>query len=236
MNWILENLPLIAERTLSHLALSVPPIILTLVLSIPLAWVGNRLGRARGIFISVLGVVYAIPSLALFLLIPLVIGGSIRSDVNVIVVLTIYGVAIMTGMVADAFRSVDRDILLAASAQGFSPARSFFEVELPLAGPVVLAALRVIAVSTVSLVTVSGALGTPNLGLLFLDGFQRNIPEEIFAGILMVVVIALACDLALVGLGRLILPWNHIVNGNAARAKRAPRTVRNSARVGAGAS
>jgi osmoprotectant transport system permease protein len=71
-----------------------------------------------------------------------------------------------------------------------------------------IAGLRVVAVSTVSLATVGAVLGVKSLGLLFTDGIQRNIPEEILAGIVATVAIALAIDLALVTLGRLLMPWS----------------------------
>lgn len=229
MTWILDNLSLIGSRTLSHLALSAPPIVLTLLISVPLAWLANRLGRARGVFIAFFSILYAIPSLALFLLLPLIIGGSIRSNTNVIIVLTIYGIALMTSLTADAFRSVSADVLLSATAVGYGPWRQFFAVELPLSGPVILAALRVISVSTVSLVTVAGALGTPNLGLLFLDGFQRGIAAEIVAGIVMVVVIALVFDLMLVLLGGVLMPWRRASSPRAARSRRAATSGQDSA-------
>lgn len=225
MNWVLNNLPLIADRTLAHLGLSIWPILLTFAFSVPLGWLANRLGPGRGAFIGLLGILYAIPSLAFFLILPLFIGGSLREDRNVIIVLTVYGIAIMARTTADAFRAVDPDIVQSATAVGFDGWRRFWGVEFPLSGPVLLAGMRVVSVSTVSLVTVSGALGTKNLGLLFLDGFGRNIPAEIIAGIVGVIVIALVFDGILVLLGRLLMPWRSAVadpGGRvSARARRA---------------
>jgi len=84
-------------------------------------------------------------------------------------------------------------------------------VELPLSGPVLLAGMRVVAVSTVSLVTVGAVIGVQSLGSLFTDGFQRGIQAEIIAGLVATVALALLFDGALVLAGRLLMPWTRRV-------------------------
>jgi osmoprotectant transport system permease protein len=113
----------------------------------------------------------------------------------------------MARSVADALASVDPDIRQSATAVGFGSWRRFWTVEFPLAGPVILAGLRVTAVSTISLVTVGILIGTESLGYLFTNGYQRGIVVEIFAGVVAVVVIALVVDYLLVLLGRAVMPW-----------------------------
>jgi osmoprotectant transport system permease protein len=112
------------------------------------------------------------------------------------------------------------DIAEAATAIGFGRWSRFWRIELPLAGPTLIAGIRVVAVSTVSLATVGAVLGVKSLGLLFTDGIQRNIPEEILAGIIATVAIAVAIDIALVALGRLLMPWSR----SSARERRTPRS------------
>src|SRR5699024_7071250 len=136
-----------------------------------------------------------------------IIGTGVRSPANIIVALSLYGLALMVPQASDAFRSVSRDVLGSATAQGYAPMARFWRVELPLAGPVLLAGVRVVAVSTISLVTVGGVLGVPSLGMLFVDGFRRGIVAEIAAGVILTVVIALLIDALLVLLGRLVMPW-----------------------------
>jgi osmoprotectant transport system permease protein len=155
----------------------------------------------------VLGLLYAIPSLPLFIALPAILGTGLRDRANVVVALTIYGVALMVRVTADALEGVDKDVVSAASAIGFSDRQVFWQVELPLAGPVLVAGMRVVAVSTVSLATVGAVLGVESLGLLFTDGIQRNIPEEIMAGIAMTLGLAVVFDLCVVGIGRVLLPW-----------------------------
>ena len=130
-----------------------------------------------------------------------------RDPKNVIVALVIYGVALMARATTEGLQSVDSEIRQAGVALGFAQWSRFWKVELPLAGPVMLAGIRVVAVSTVSLTTVGAVLGIKSLGLLFTDGTQRDIPEEIVAGIVMTMLMALIIDALLVTAGRLLMPW-----------------------------
>ena len=222
MTWIWSNLDLLWDRTLDHLVLSVPPIILSFLIAVPLGWLANRYRAGRGVILTASGLLYAIPSLPLFFVIPAIAGTSLRSPLNLIIALTIYGVALMVRVVADGLASVDKDARQSAVAVGYSGWSIFWQVELPLAGPVLLAGLRVVAVSTVSLATVGAVIGAESLGSLFTDGFQRGIQAEIMAGIVLTVVLALLLDGALVLLGRLLLPWTRA----AATSRRALRVAR----------
>ena len=208
MNWVSANLDLILELTLVHLRLSLIPIWLGFVIAVPLGWFAHRYSWSRGAVLGAVGVLYTIPSLALFMVLPPLLGIPILSEANVIIALTVYAVAIMVRQAADAFASIEPTTLRAATAVGFAEWGRFFTVELPLAGPVLLAGLRVVAVSTVSLVTVGVLVGVPSLGLLFTDGFQRRILAEILAGVVMTFVVAMVIDGLLVLLGRILLPWN----------------------------
>ena len=223
MNWLWNNLDQVAELTLVHLALSVPPIILSFVISVPIGWAAWRFRWSRGVVLGLCGILYAIPSLPLFIALPGIIGTSVRSPVNVVVALTLYGIALMVRSAADGFGDVDPGVRLSATAMGYSPWRRFWGVELPLAGPTLLAGLRVVVVSTVSLVTVSAVLGIQSLGSLFTDGFQRNIPLEIATGIVATVVLALVLDVAAVLLGRALMPWTNV---DARTRRAARRTIR----------
>jgi osmoprotectant transport system permease protein len=126
----------------------------------------------------------------------------------------------MVRSTADALAQVDPDVRQSATAVGFSGWTRFWQVEFPLAGPVLLAGLRVVVVSTVSLVTIGGVLGINGLGLAFTDGLQRQIISEIVAGIVLVVVIALVLDGLLVLLGRALMPWERATREPSRRALR----------------
>ena len=207
MTWFLANLDIVAAHTLSHLVLALPPIVASFFLAVPLGWLANRVRWARAPVLTAAGLLYAIPSLPLFVVLPIILGLGIRDPLNIVVALTLSGLALLVPATADALASVDPRTLDAADALGYPPLRRFLTVDLPLAGPTLLAGLRVVAVSTVSLVTVGAVLGVPNLGLLFTDGFQRGILAEVLTGIITTVALALLVDAALVGLGRVLLPW-----------------------------
>ena len=210
MEWFLANWELVARLSLDHLRISLIPIVVGFLLSVPIGWFAQRFPATRGLVLGGVGVLYTIPSLALFMLLPPVLGISVLSEANVIIALTIYAVAIMVRTVADAFASIEPHTLRSATAMGYAEWGRFFSVELPLAGPVLLAGLRVVAVSTVSLVTIGVLVGIQSLGYLFTDGFQRKIVPEVLTGVVMTFLIALIVDALLVLIGRLVLPWSHL--------------------------
>lgn len=210
MTWVLSNLDLILQLTLQHIRLSIVPIVLGFIIAVPLGWVAYRYRLTRGLVLTLVGLLYTIPSLALFVVLPPLLGIGFLSEANVIIALTIYAVAIMARSVAEALASVDQGVKQAATAMGYSSWGRFWTVDFPLAGPVLLAGLRVVAVSTVSLLTVGIVVGVQSLGYLFTNGFQRGIVEQVLAGVVMVVIIALVFDGLLVLLGRWLMPWTHL--------------------------
>jgi len=220
VTWLFNNGDLIGQLVVAHLLIAIPPIILSFVISVPIGWAANRFSWSRGTLLTVLGLLYAIPSLPLFIILPLIIGTGLRDSVNLVVALTLYGIALMVRTSADGLSSVDPDVRQSASAVGFSARSQFFRVELPLAGPVLLAGIRVVAVSTISLTTVGAVIGIDSLGSLFTDGFQRGIAVEILAGIVLTIILALGIDALLVLLGRVLLPWVAVNSGRVARRER----------------
>jgi len=213
MQWVWDNFfggsdPIWA-RTVDHIGLSVIPIIVGFFVSIPLGYWASRSRVAKSILLSVFSILYTLPSIVLFVVVPVSLGLAILNPANVIVALTIYAVAIMVRSATDAFGSVSADVRESARAVGYSASQRFFRVELPLAGPVLLAGIRIVSVSTVSLASIGVFIGIPSLGNLFTDAFQRAIPIEALAGIVMVLLIALVFDLILSGIAAFLLPWNH---------------------------
>ena len=207
MSWVAANLPLIGDYLVAHLAQAAPAIAAALVLAIPMARLAQRVRWARGPLVTGASLLYAVPSLCLFVVLPIVLGTRVYDPVNVVVALTLYGLALLVPACVDALDSVDADAVDAATAMGMGRVRRFLAVELPLAGPAILAGLRVVTVSTVSLTTVGAVLGVRSLGFLFTDGLQRNLGVEILTGVVLTVALALALDaLVLVG-GRLAMPW-----------------------------
>ena len=213
MTWVSENIPQIAGLLAAHLAICVPAIVLSLIIAVPLGRLAQATGRGRGALLAGTGILYAIPSLPLLIVIPLVTGLPLRSPVTMVVALTVYGVALLARTTADAFASVPGDALEAATATGHTNVARFFLVELPLAGPVLIAGTRVVAMSTIGLATIGALIGIPSLGSLFTDGFQRGITAEVTTGIVLTVVVALVIDALLLVIGRLTQPWAHTLQG-----------------------
>ncbi|HEX4442262.1 MAG TPA: ABC transporter permease subunit [Galbitalea sp.] len=225
MNWVWNNFFTGTDSnvgiwglTLDHLWLSALPIVLGFVISIPLGYWASRSRVARSILLSVFSILYTLPSLVLLVVVPVALGLSVLNPANVIVALTIYAVAVMLRSANDAFASVSPDVREASRAMGYSAVQRFFRVELPLAGPVLLAGIRVVSVSTVSLVTVGSFIGVDSLGNLFHEGEASSFATEILTGIVAVLIVALVYDLIIVGVGRVLMPWNRRVSRRRERA------------------
>ena len=210
MTWLAGNWPQLVDYGLAHVLLSIPPIIVGFLLSLPFGWLANRYRVSRGVLLTLGGILYAIPSLPLFVLLPSLIGTKILDPLNVEVALTIYAFALMLRTTADGLASVGGDVKLSATAVGYGAFRRFVGVELPLAGPVLLAGIRVVSVSTVSLVTIGSVIGVNSLGFFFLDGYQRAFFTEVWAALIGTLLIALVFDALLVLAGRLLLPWARV--------------------------
>jgi len=207
MTWAWDNRSTILDLTLTHAWLSALPLIIGFLLALPVGWYASRHPRLRGSLLSVGSVLYSIPSLPLFVILPGIIGTGFLSPANVVIALTIYAAAIMVRSATDAFTSVSPAVLDAATATGYSFRQRGIAVELPLAGPVLLAGLRVVSVSTVSLVSVGALIGVSSLGTLFTDGFNRDFTTEIVVGVVGIVVLAVVFDALLVTAGRILMPW-----------------------------
>jgi osmoprotectant transport system permease protein len=207
MTWFLGHLPQVGGLLLTHAVLAVIPLVVGLALAIPLGWLARRYRVLRTPLVAGTGLLYTIPSLALFILMPLLLGTGILDPLNVVVALTVYTVALLVRTVADGLAAVPDDVLQAATAMGIGRGRRFFGVELPLAVPVIAAGLRVAAVSNVSIVSVAALLGIAQLGSLFTDGFARNFLDPIIVGIGACMVLALALDLAILVISRVLTPW-----------------------------
>ncbi|MBD2762060.1 ABC transporter permease [Kocuria sp. cx-116] len=207
MNWLSNNWSTVFELTGTHLLQSVIPVVVGLLFSVPLARLATGSTWLRPLFVTGSSLLYTIPSLTLFVVLPLILGTQVTSLINVIVALTLYVIAILVRSCVDAFEAVDKDILQAATAMGYKPVRRFFGVELPLAVPVMIAGLRVATVSNISMVSVGAVIGIQSLGTLFTDGLRRSIMSEILVGIVATVILAVVLDQLLRLIGHVLTRW-----------------------------
>jgi osmoprotectant transport system permease protein len=199
----------------AHTWLSVVPVVIGVLIALPLGWLSRRYRWLYPPMMSVTGLLYTIPSIALFVLIPPLLGLDPLSPLQVPIALTVYSVALLVRVVADGLASVSPDTIQAATAIGFKPAGRFFKVELPIAVPVIAAGLRVAIVANVSIVAVAGTIGMANLGALFDQGFKLSTTTPyyppIVLGIVLCVLLALVLDAVVIGLNRALTPWRKAV-------------------------
>ncbi|MFI5777868.1 ABC transporter permease [Nocardia sp. NPDC051570] len=218
MRYLLDNFSEIAGFARIHLRLALIPLVIGLVVAIPVGTVARRARWLRRTTTTVASVAYTIPSLALFVIIPPLAGIATIDELNVVIALSIYSVALLVIAVPAALDSVSASVLDAADAVGYPRLRRSLMVEFPLALPVFVANLRVVAVTNISAVTVGALIGVGGLGKLFTQGYQRDYPDEIAAGIIVVLVLALIVDRVLYLLGRWATPW--LNTGRAAPVRR----------------
>ena len=190
-----------------HVMLALVPIVLAVVISVPFGYLAVRRPKLYQPTLTVAGIIYSIPSLALFLIIPGIIGTQVLSPLNIIIALTIYTAALLVRVVADGLNAVDPSTKEAATAMGYRRLRRLFGVELPMALPTMLAGLRFATVANISMVSVGALIGVGGLGALFTRGLQQRYPEQIMVGLLLTVLLALLCDLLIVLFQRRATPW-----------------------------
>lgn len=187
-----------------HVILTVVSVVLGFLLALPLAVLARRVRGAEGAILSVTTALYTIPSLALFsLLLPF----TGLTSTTVVIGLVIYSLTILVRNVLTGLEGVPDDVVEAARGMGYGSGRMLLQVELPLALPAIIAGLRVATVSTVALVTVGAIVGSGGLGNLIYEGLQSFFRAQVLTASVLCVVLAVAADLALLGLQRLLAPW-----------------------------
>lgn len=207
MDYLLTHLHDAWGLTVVHLRLSLVPVLIGFAIALPLGMMMQRKGFARWLTTAAASVVFTIPSLALFVVLPMVIGTRILDEANVIVALTAYAAALLVRAVLEALDAVPAQVRDAATAVGYPPIRRMLRVELPLAVPVLIAGLRVVVVTNIAMVSVGSVIGIGGLGSWFTQGYQTNKSDQILAGIIALLALALVIDALIVWAGRLATPW-----------------------------
>jgi osmoprotectant transport system permease protein len=207
MDWFTSHLDDVWGLLVTHAYLAGLPLLLGLLIALPLGWTARRFSWAYPPLIIGTGLLYTLPSLAVFILLPGILHTQILDPTNVLVAMTVYTVALLVRTVADGLAAIPDDVRLAANAMGYRPVRRLLGVELPLAVPVISAGLRVAAVSNVSIVSVAAIIGVQQLGSLFTDGFNRDFFAPIVTGIIACGVLSLVFDVIIVVVTRLLTPW-----------------------------
>ncbi len=203
-DWVFDNLDEIATATLEHLQLTLIAVGVGFVMSLGLALIVYRWRPLYGPVTGVAGLLYTIPSLALFaVLVPFTGLSVLTAEIG----LVSYTLLILIRGIVSGLDGVPRDAVEAATGMGYTRRGRLSSIELPLAVPVILTSVRLATVTTIGLVMVTALIGEGGLGQLMLRGFNRSFPTMVYVGVVMSVVLAVTLDLLLVGLQRLLTPW-----------------------------
>ncbi|MGH8952658.1 MAG: ABC transporter permease [Acidimicrobiia bacterium] len=210
-DWVVRNLDTIWERTLEHLSLTGVALLLGMGISIVLSAVALWRPSTYQPITAVTGLLYTIPSLAVFALVAPFIGIGTAAGRFVIaeVALVSYTLLILVRNIVTGVKNVPAGVREAAVGMGYRDGQRLRRIEFPLALPVIIAGLRIATVTIVGLVTVTSLLGLGGLGFFILDGLRRSIifPTEIIVGVVLSVALAAVLDLALLVVGRALTPW-----------------------------
>jgi osmoprotectant transport system permease protein len=203
-SWIFGHGHEIWSYVIQHLILTVIPVASGLAISLPLGILAHRHRLIYPPLVWITGLLYTIPSLALFVLLIPITGLSLTT---VEIGLTSYTLLILIRNVVTGLDGVPEDVKEAATGMGLTRRQILWRVEVPLALPAIMAGIRVATVSTVGLVTVGAIIGRGGLGQFILDGLQILFNTEILLGAILSVVLAVLADGALMGMQRAVTPW-----------------------------
>jgi osmoprotectant transport system permease protein len=194
----------LVDATVEHIWITVASVLLGVVVAFPLALLARRLPRLESTILGVSTGIYTIPSLALF---PLLVPFTGLSASTVVIGLALYALTILVRAILEGLRAVPDEVRESATGLGYGATKLLFRVELPLALPVIMAGLRVAAVSTVALTTVGSLVAYGGLGNLIKDGVNTNFRAELLAAAVLCVVLAVVLDVVIVLLQRVLTPW-----------------------------
>jgi osmoprotectant transport system permease protein len=205
LDWVLEHLDTLAQRIGEHLLVTIIAVAAGFVISFALALAVRRWPRIYGPILAVSGILYAIPSIALFVLFIPITGLSL---LTVEIALVSYTLVILVRNIVTGLREVPPEVIEAARGMGYTDRQRLWRVELPIAMPIIVAGLRIATVTTIGLVTIATLIGMGGLGYLIVNiGIQRRFPTATLTGVIVVVLLATVIDLGFQALQRRLTPW-----------------------------
>ncbi|MFD6276666.1 ABC transporter permease [Streptomyces sp. NPDC060209] len=197
----------LTEATVQHIWITVVSVLIGLAVAFPLALLARRGRHFAGPVLGLTTVLYTVPSLAMFSLLLPLFG---LSAALVVTGLVLYSLTILVRNILAGLEAVPQEAREAAKGMGYGPVRLLWEVELPLALPALMAGLRIATVSTVALTTVGSLVGKGGLGNLIEDALPSFFKAQVLTASVLCVLLAVAADLLLLGVQRLLTPWTRI--------------------------
>lgn len=202
--WIVDNADELLTRTWEHIFLTLLAVALGFLISFPLGIYAHRNRRAFGPIMSVTGILYTIPSLALFAaLVPFFGLSTTTGEIG----LVSYTLLILIRNIVAGLQGVPSDAKEAAIGMGYTPRQLLWRVELPLAIPTIAAGLRIATVTTIGLVTVTALIGQGGLGYFILLGLTRFFATAVIVGAVLSVLLAVLADRLLIFVEHRLAPW-----------------------------
>ena len=204
-DWVRDHGDDILAATRQHVELTLIAVALGLLISFPLGLAARKWRRSAGPILGLTGVLFTIPSLALFaLLVPLTGLSRTTAEIGLVG----YTLLILVRNIVAGLEGVPDEVLEAARGMGFRPVAQLVRVEIPLALPAIVAGIRIATVTTIGLVTVTGLIGQGGLGAFIIEGINRDFRTPLVVGSVCSIALAVVADLALAGAVRLLAPWS----------------------------
>ncbi|NGM14750.1 ABC transporter permease [Verrucosispora sp. WMMA2044] len=203
--YVRDNSDTVLDALREHATLTLRAVLIAALIAVPLAVLAYWFRPLTGPILALTGVLYTVPSLALFAFVAPYLGIGVATVLSVVV---LYALLVIVRNTVAGLNQVPAEVREAAEGMGYGRWGRLVRIELPLALPGILTGLRLATVSTVALVTVGVVIGRGGLGQIIFAGFQNNLYKaQIMTGTLLCVLLALVLDLLLVGAGRLLTPW-----------------------------
>jgi osmoprotectant transport system permease protein len=191
MSWTLENYDVLAVALGEHVLMVGTALVLSLVIALPLGILTARRPAFYIAAMSATGILYTIPALALFALLIPSMGLGLAPAITALV---LYSLLILVRNVAIGIREVPAELIEAADGMGYGKARRLMDIELPLALPVIVAGIRITAVTQISVATVAAYINAGGLGDLIFQGITQDFGEKIFDGAVLTSLLAIVAD------------------------------------------
>jgi osmoprotectant transport system permease protein len=204
LTWAHKNLGLIAEAAGQHLTLSFLSVLIGCAIALVLGVVSARRPRLYVAFLTIAGIIFVIPSLALFAFLIPIMGLGMKPALTG---LSSYCVLILLRNVVTGLRNVPAEVLDAADGMGFSRWQRLVRIELPLALPLIVSGIRIALVTVIGIATIAAFIDAGGLGSIILQGIDQNWPEKIIVGGVLTALIAVFFDLLLTWIERRLQRW-----------------------------
>jgi osmoprotectant transport system permease protein len=203
-DWVSRHVALILTSLLSHIELTVITVLVALVIALPVGVLAQRRPLFRATVLTLFGIFYTIPSIALFaLLIPYTGLSTLTGEVGLVA----YALLILTRNVIVGLDAVPADVRDAADGMGYRALARLIRIELPLALPAIFAGVRIATVTTIGLITITAVIGLDSLGQLILTGLIDGVHTPLVVGTVLSVALAFVADLVLAAGQRIAVPW-----------------------------